>query len=198
MEFLMERLIKYFEKYDLVYCGQLDENINKLEKYRKKAITIGYVRTMDIFPAGTELLIRTLEGDTHVAADPDIYVMVGIYQEVWPIKRVKFETSYRVLDGSYKQDEQFYSEGQYEPTVKDRIQGEAVSLLPFVHPCVPTGDNVIYVKKLDKPTKVFTTWNLEGYMFGDIGDYLAIRGDDTNDAYVIEESIFHKTYERIT
>ena len=197
-DFLMKRLAQYYNEYDLIYCGSLNVDVNKLEKYSKNAIPIGFVRSVDVFPVGTELIIRTLEGDTHVSSDPDIYIMIGIFQEVWPIKRAKFETSYRALDGSYRQDERFRNENQYVPTVKDRIQGEAISLLPFIRPCVPTGESMIYAKKLDRCTKVFTTWNLEAYMFGDIGDYLAIRGDDTNDAYVIEESIFHKTYTKIT
>jgi len=195
-EFLMKRLACYFDEYDLVYCGRLNIDVSKIDKYRKMAIPIGFARTVDLYPAGTELVIRTLEGDTFVTCDNDIYVMIGIYQEVWPIKRLKFENSYRELEGNYKQDEQFFNEKQYQPTVKDKIRGETVSLLPFARSCIPTGESLIFAKKLDRRTKVFTTWNLEGYMFGDIGDYLAIRGDDTNDAYVIEESIFHRTYEK--
>jgi phosphoglycolate phosphatase len=196
-DFLTERLTRYFDEYDHFYSERFEMDINKLEKYRKKAIPIGFVRSIDVFPAGTELLIRTLEGDTHVTADPDIYIMIGLDWRVWPIKRVKFEASYRELDNPYKQDEQLKSENRYEPTVKDRIQSEAKSLLPFVRSCVPTGESVIYAKKLERRTKVFTPWNLEGYMFGDIGDYLAIRSDDIKDAYVIEKSIFHKTYTKI-
>jgi len=115
-------------------------------------------------------------------------------QGIWPIKRAKFEASYHELDSSYEQDEQFKSENQYDPTVKDRIQGETVSLLPYIRSCVPTGESIIYAKKLERQAKVFTAWNLDGYMYGDIGDYLAVRSDDLNDAYVIKEQIFHKTY----
>jgi len=197
-KYLIEHLTQYFDEYDHVYCGQLEIDINKLEKYRKNKIPIGFVRSVDIFPEGTEILIRTLEGDTHVTADSDIYIMVGIDQGIWPIKRIKFEASYHELDSSYKQDEQFKSEDQYDPTVKDRIHGETVSLLPYVRSCIPTGESIIFAKKLERPTKVFTAWNLDGYMFGDIGDYLAIRSDDINDAYVIKESIFHKTYTKIS
>ena len=197
-DFLIERLTRYFNEYDHVYCGRLKIDINKLKKYRKKAIPIGFVRSVDVFPAGTELLIRTLEGDTHVTTDSDIYIMVGIDQGVWPIKRAKFEASYLELDSPYKQDEQFKGENQYDPTVKDRIQGEAVSLLPYVRSCIPTGEGIIYAKKLESYTKVFTAWNLDGYMFGGIGDYLAVRSDDINDAYVIKEPIFHRTYTKIS
>jgi phosphoglycolate phosphatase len=197
-DFLLERLTQYFAEYDHIYGDRLKMDTNKLAKYRKKAIPIGFVRSIDVFPIGTELLIRTLEGDTHVMADPDIYIMIGIDQGAWPIKRVKFEASYRELDSPYKQDEQFKCENGYEPTVKDRIQSEAKSLLPFVRSCVPTGESIIYAIKLERRTKVFTPWNLEGYMFGGIGDYLEIRSDDIKDAYVIEESIFHKTYTKIS
>jgi len=193
-EFLMGRLIQYFGEYDHIYCDRMKIDINKFEKYRKKTIPIGFVRSEDVFPIGTDILIRTLEGDTHTTTDPDIYIMVGIDQGVCPIKREKFEASYRELYSPYKKDEHIKSENQYETTVKDLIQGESISLLPYIRSCVPTGKSIIYVKKLEKFTKVFTAWNLEGYMFGNIGDYLAIRADDINDAYVIKEAIFHKTY----
>ena len=33
-------------------------------------------------------------------------------------------------------------------------------------------------------------------MLGKAGDYLAVRMDDLHDIYIIEKSIFHKTYEK--
>ena len=196
-EFLFDRLTRFFDEYECIYCGRLGIDVMKLEKYYKKPIPIGFVRSADVFPKGTELIIRTLEGDAHVTADPDTYIMVGILMEVWPIKRAKFEASYRELGSPYKYNEQFKSENQYEPTAIDQIHGESVALLPYIRSCVPTGESMIYVKKLEKPVKVFTTWNLESYMAGKTGDYLAIRADDTNDAYVIEEEIFHNTYSNV-
>ena len=196
-DFLEERFRQYYGEYDLVYSDRLDIDTKELEQFRKKAIPIGYVRSTDIFPVGTDIVVRTIEGDTFITSDPDIYIMVGVRQEIWPIKREKFEVSYRELDGVYAPDERFCSESRYAPTVKDKVLGEAISLEPFVLPCVPTGDSVIYAKKLDRRTKVFTGWNQEGYMFGDAGDYLAVRDDDARDAYVIENSIFKLTYEKI-
>ena len=195
-EFLKDRFSRYYGEYDLIYSDKLELDLNSLERYRKKPIPIGFARSAEVFPSGAELIIRTIEGDTYAAADPDIYIMVGIQQEVWPIKREKFEASYRVLDAEYVPDEQFWGENHYQPTIKDRVLGESVSLIPHIRPCVPTGVSSIYAKALDRRTKVFTSWNREGYMFGDVGDYLAVRGDDSGDAYVIKESIFRKTYER--
>jgi len=197
-EFLKGRLALYYGEYDLVYSDSLSLDLNALPRYRKKEIPIGFAVSSDIFPAGTEMAVRTIEGDTFIAADPDIYIMIGICQEIWPIRREKFAASYRVLDGPYEPEKRLLAENHYEPTVKDRIQGEAVSLLPFARSCIPTGESLIYAKKLEKRTKVFTSWNLEGYMFGDAGDYLAIRGDDKNDVYVIEKNIFGETYQKIS
>jgi len=196
--FLLERLTQYFGEYDHVYCGRLDLHINKLDMYRKKAIPIGFVRSVDVFPEGREFVVRTLEGDTHVTADKDTYIMVGIDQGVWPIKRAKFEASYHEMDSLYIAEENPTYKNQYNPTIKARIHGETVSILPYVHSCITTGESTIYAKKLERRTKVFTAWNLEGYMFGDIGDYLAIRVDDVNDAYVIKDWVFKKTYAKVT
>ena len=194
-DFLKERFTQYYSDYDLVYSNNLDLDLNKMKRYRKKAIPIGYVYTTDVFPAGTDIIARTIEGDTHISSDPDIYIMVGICQEIWPIKRKRFEASYIVPEGVYTPDESFWEENHYEPTVKDRIHGESISLGPYIRPCVPCGEAIVYGKKLEKRTKVFTLWNQEGYMFGDIGDYLVVRSDDSGDAYVIEREIFYKTYE---
>jgi phosphoglycolate phosphatase len=195
--FLKERFINYYGEYDLVYSDRLELDLSLMERYRKSNIPVGFARSSDAFPAGTELLIRTLEGDSLVTADHDIYIMVGISQEIYPIKREKFEASYKEIDGIYAPDKRFINENHYEPTVKDRILGETMPLTPFIRPCVPTGETAIYVKELKKRTKVFTRWNPESYMFGDAGDYLAVREDDPNDAYVIEKAIFHETYIKI-
>jgi len=195
-EFLENRVREYYGEYDLVYSDKSEFDLSTMERYRKTEIPIGFARSSDVFPEDTDIIIRTIEGDTFITSDPDIYIMVGICQEIWPIKRAKFEASYNELDSPYEPDERFWTESHYEPTVKDKVLGEAVSLQPYINSCVPTGDSAIYAKKLDKRTKVFTSWNQEGYMFGDIGDYLAVRGDDSNDAYVIEKNIFKLTYEK--
>jgi len=196
-EFLKERFKQYYGEYNLIYSDKSNFDVSKLEKFRKKAIPIGYVRTTDVFPVGTEVIIRTIEGDTHITSDPDIHIMVGVCQEIWPIKRERFEAAYIIPDGLYAPDESFWEESHYKPTVMDRIQGEHVSIEPYIKPCIPCGESIIFGKELKKRTKVFTSWNQEGYMFGDIGDYIAIRCDDIKDIYVIEKTIFFKTYEKV-
>ena len=197
-KFLKDRLERYFKEYDYINCKSLNININELGKYCKKPIPIGYIRSEEIFNKGTELMIRSIEGDTNITAGPDIYIMIGIEQEVYPIKREKYKASYLESDISYVFDENLHKEG-YIPVIKDRTLDEEKpinSIIKNIHSCVPKGEK-IYAKQLDRKTKVFTDWNLEGYMTGSIGDYLAIRTDDSKDAYVITKAIFEKTYEKV-
>lgn len=197
MDFLRERFSEYYEGYDLVYSDSFVVNPSEMERYKKLNTPVGFVKTSDVVAAGTELVIRTLEGDTYVTAGPDAYVIVGVRQEVYPIMRTKFEASYRPLEGAYKPDDRFLPEERYAPTFKDRIAGESFDLGPYIRPCAPTGEVSILTKRLEKRTKVFTAWNLDGYMFGDVGDYLAARDDDSNDVYVIEKEIFDLTYVKV-
>jgi phage anti-repressor protein len=44
-------------------------------------------------------------------------------------------------------------------------------------------------------TKVFTKWYHDDYMFGNAGDYLVVRDDANNDAYIVKKEIMAKTYE---
>ena len=66
--------------------------------YRKCQLTLGYVKSTDLLPAGTQVNIRTLEGDLDVLIQEDIYVMIGVQGEVYPIKKAKFESSYLPIE----------------------------------------------------------------------------------------------------
>ena len=117
--------------------------------------------------------------------------MIGIRGEVYPNERTKFERSYKRLDTPYS------FRGEYEPVIKDVLEGKNVSLVPYAKSCITTGEVHIYVKELDHRVKVFTAWDKDKYMLGREGDYLAVRMDDMHDIYVIEKSIFHETYEKM-
>lgn len=53
------------------------------------------------------------------------------------------------------------------------------------------------MQKLDHRVKIFTEWDKDKYMLGREGDFLAVRKDDYHDIYIIEQSIFYKTYEPV-
>ena len=197
LEHLAKCYSDYFGQCDLVYSGEYKPDLAEFERYAKVKVPIGFVKTTDVFPDGTEMQIRTLEGDSYVTAGRDIYIMVGIRQEIYPIKREKFENSYRVLKGKYKPHPELFGENHYKPMVKERREGASKSVEEFIRACVSLGETIIYAKQLRKNTKVFTRWNNEGYMYGCAGDWLAVREDDLNDVYIIEDSIFNLTYRKV-
>lgn len=186
--FLKWRMDDYFDDIEIIDAKEYEIDISDMVYSKKRKLPIGFVKATDLFAAGTTVCVRTLEGDLEVEVDDDIYIMIGVNGEIYPNKREKFERSYQVLEETY----QF--EGEYEPTIKDVVEGKHVSLIPHAKACVTTGDSHIYVKQLDHRVKVFTAWDDDKYMLGKEGDYLAVRGDDMHDIYVIEKSIYKKTY----
>lgn len=189
--FLKWRMDDYFDDIEVIYARKYQIDLTEMTAYRKKKVPVGFVKMAEIFAPGSTISVRTLEGDLDIKVQEDIYVMIGIKGEVYPIKKEKFERSYQVLEESY------CFEGEYEPSVKDIMEGKSISLIPYAIACVPTGESCIYVKQLDHRVKVFTEWDREKYVLGKEGDYLSVRKDDLHDIYVVEKNIFGKTYEKI-
>jgi len=162
-----------------------------MDKYRKRKIPVGFVKSADVFAVGTPMLIRTLEGDAEAEASDDVILMVGIKGEVYPIQADKFIKSYSMTD------EPFEPDFDYSPTVKSKITGDSAELAAYIKPCVAEGEIYIYAMPAVKNIKIFTAWNTEGYTYGNLGDYIAVRADDHNDVYIIRKDIFAKSYERL-
>ena len=195
--FLSTRYTDYFNHYELIHSGLYKPDISAFEQYIKLKIPIGYVRTTDIFPGGIEMMVRMLEGDANIVSDPDNYLMIGMKEEIYPIKREKFELTYDTLPGEYSPHPEFLSEIHYKPTVKNIREGYVENIEKYIRPCVSRGEVRIFARQLTKSTKVFTLWNNEGYMYGNPGDWLALRSDDVNDIYIIQDSIFNLTYGKL-
>lgn len=189
-EFFKARMDLYFDGTGIIYADEYEIDLTGMPEYRKKKIPVGYVKAADVLKPGITVCVRTLEGDLDIQVQEDIYIMIGIKGEIYPIRKEKFEKSYRILE------EEYCFEGEYEPSIKDVEESRSISLVPYAKACVPTGESYIYVKKLTNRIKVFTGWDKEKYMLGGEGDYLAVRKDDLHDIYVIEQSIFQKTYEK--
>ncbi len=194
--FFSNRLIEYFSSFTLIYANKYEANPAEMKRYVKKNLPIGYCKLSDVLPVGTPIMIRTLECDMDLTIAEDMYAMIGIKGEVYPIRREKFERSYEVLDRPYVYEECVLEVG-YKPTIKDRLTGTTFSLLEHAHVCVPKGVVNILAKEVTTPVKVFTAWDPDKYMLGKPGDYLAARSDDLHDVYIIEHNIFHKTYSEI-
>lgn len=188
-DYLCEKLDEYYDMYEVIHAAEYDIDTSDMLPYVKKPFSIGYVKASDILSPGTPILIRTLEGDVERKISMDLYLMIGIEGEVYPIMKEKFLSSYEPTEA--EPDITF----DYEPTIRDTVYGETYKLTDYMKPCVSTGVSKIYAKKLTTCVKVFTAWDKDRYYRGEIGDYLAVREDDMHDIYVIRGHIFDKTYE---
>ncbi len=188
-EFLFARMHDYYEDTEILYAGEHTEDVTKLCHYTKKAVRIGYVESMDLAPALTRIMIRTLEGDVDVEVREDLLILIGIEGEIYPTDRQKFNAGYKALP-----DEEYVCPAEYSPRVTDIVTGARMSLLPYAKACVASGGAGIYARELDHRVKVFTAWDPDKYYLGVPGDYLAVRVDDPSDIYVIARDIFRKTY----
>ena len=187
-ELIYGRMECYHSSYEIIRAGEYKADIAAMTKYRKKPFLVGYVKSTELLDAGTEMCIRTLEADLNVCADDDLYVMVGIRGEVYPIRREKFERSYTPVDGK------FTPQTDYVPSLIEKDSFCSIDLLPYVRTCICSGISCIYASELKKTVKVYTAWDKSSYLLGRAGDYLAVRADDLNDVYIIEGNIFLQTY----
>ncbi|GHV11774.1 hypothetical protein AGMMS49938_03080 [Fibrobacterales bacterium] len=189
--YLIAKVKEYTTAYDLIYAGETATNLETEKRYRKKPIPVGFVKTTDMFASGSALTVRTLEGDIDLKASEDIYIMIGIEGEVYPILKHKFNKNYTILDTKYE------SKAEYIPTVIDRISGDKRNILSYAHFCTPKDDKIVKARQISKLTKVFSYWDTEKYFSGKPGDYLAANESDLADCYIINGKIFVDSYEEI-
>lgn len=189
--YLRERLAEYYDGYDTVRYTDDHGDITKLQRYRKKRGEYGYVISTDIFPAGTELKLRTLEGDVMAAASDDICIMIGVRGEAYFAAVETLHQRYTVTD------EPFTKEFEYAPCAINMSGGTSVQLMPYAKKCISGSGAEIYARPLTKHTKVFTRWDYETYMTGDKGDMLCYANGEERDVYVVKQEIFGLTYEEV-
>lgn len=68
----------------------------------------------------------------------------------------------------------------------------------YVHLCKAQPGAKILAKPVAKHTKVFSRWNYETYMNGEVGDMLCYSADDLKDVYIVKKDIFGVLYEEET
>lgn len=189
--FLKARMQSYFSDTEIIYFDSYEAKLEDLSMYKKKKAIVGYVDPEDFFALETKMLIRTIKGDVELEVEPDTVIMIGTNGEVYPSDETRFAQRYRLLD------EPFVYSGEYEPIVKEVLEGKNIKLIPYAKACVSTGEVVLYAKKLDHRVKVFSRWDPEQYYLGKPGDYLAIHSDDLSDISVIAGNIFENTYDLV-
>ena len=191
-----DRMNDYFENTNIIYAKEAAADISGMDLYQKKELVLGFVRPSKVYPIGTDITIRTLEGDLDIEVTDDVVIMIGIKGEVYPITAGKFEKSYRVLsESSDLKDTSIQM--KYIPAIKNRKDNTTMQITRFAGSCMTTDRSRIYARPLKKTTKIFTAWDEDRYMLGKVGDYLAVREDDVHDIYAVEKKIFGLTYEKV-
>ena len=190
-DYMVDRIVDYYNSFDVWYAKEAPLDTTELPLYQKRPHVVGYLPTLDLYPKGTELCVRTLEADLNVTADEEIYLMFGVLGEVYPIRREKFEMSYEVTE----QSPEICAE--YEPTVIEKEDTKVIKLLPRAKGCIPKAGVRVHAVKLTRALKLYTTWDEDNYMYGRPGDYVAARDEDLTNVYIIMGKIFDMTYERV-
>ena len=192
------RMDEYFKNQDYVYSGTEEvPDISGEPVYRKKCLPIGYVKATDMYPEGTSVTVRMLEGDLPFTVKKDTYFIIGIEGEVYKNDEAYF------LSHNNPTDEPYEFVGEYAPTVHTAVKtdsfgegtGTRKSLKDYAKTCIPKEGSYVFAKKLTRRTKVFVSWS-DNYMLGKPGDYLAARKENPKDVYIINKDIMAKSYER--
>lgn len=190
------RMTQYFDSFEIICAEDYRTDPGRMKKYVRRRVPLACVKADEILPQGTPVTIRTLEGDTDIIVEEELYIIIGVKGEVYPIQRDKFEEAYEMLDGNYGRGELIH-DPEYIPVIKNRLDGRDMVLTDYARGCMPRDRTQIYARSLEKGVKVFTARDRNKYMLGRPGDYLAAPADDPEGVYVIEKDIFARLYEEV-
>ncbi len=193
---LFSRMESYFRNQDLFIANSDDApDLTGERVFQKKRLPIGYVRAAELYPVGTKIVVRMLEGDLPLTVQKDTYLIVGIEGEVY-----KNDWAYLEAHNDLS-DEPYDFHGEYAPTLHNAVKAERnlnkaeqpKSLASFVKTAIPKEGSCIYARQVTRRTKVFVPWS-DRYMLGNPGDWLAARKENPKDIYIIRSGIFDQSY----
>lgn len=196
-DIVSERIKYYFDNTDTIYPQIMTENnlkqINALPVFYKKRIPWGMIKSTQIVPNGSLLKLKTLENESGITitADENTYIMIGRNGEIYAISKDKFHNTYELSD---TQLDIFELGMTFIPEVMVVETGEYIPIDQMATLCYPKKTNGIRAMKLSRRTRVYNSVSSKDYFLGRPGDYLAIRNDDYEDMYIINEEIFYQTY----
>ena len=155
-----------------------------MKLYQKKKVICYFVKSLNIKSQGEQITVHTLEGDVVVTADEDTYIMIGAYNDIYPIPKKTFESKYQAIqEPSLPIDEVLL-----ETHKIDRSKVETCRLM---------ADSYVYARKMDKDFAVYTK-HCDSTLYGKQGDYYAVSYEDTENVYIIRGDIMDETYEMVT
>ena len=185
------RMDSYYNKYEIIYAERTVLDTSGMKLYEKLPQTLGCVKLSNVYPVGSLVEIRTLEGDINVKIADDMYLMIGLQGEVYPISEEKLRSSYIKGEGRFERT------FEYEPSIHNAVTGAKTGVLEYAENVISTAKTKIYARPLTGCVKLFTMWDDEKYYSGEPGDYIAVREDDEHDIYIINKEMFPQLYKEI-
>ncbi|MBP3261298.1 DHH family phosphoesterase [Pseudobutyrivibrio sp.] len=187
-QFFRSRMQDYFYDNDIIYADNYELDLHGMDKYVGKALQAGFVIAKDIMPVGSNLIIRTIQGDVKFEVKPDTIIVIGIRGEVAAISKEQFDKYFE------KDEAEYIYPGDYIPTIRNDVDGRTMELIPFAHSCITAGNSMLFAKELNKRTKLFTKHNPDTYRLGKPGDYMGVLAEDTSEIFIIERELFNKMF----
>ena len=190
---LSDRFSEYMENTDILYADEYELNEENAEHYCSRPVPWGYVRATEFYPEGTEISVRTLQGDFDRTLRTEDVMTIGPKGEIYFVDRDKFERQYRV----YEEWQYTLHDAEYEPTIRNKRTGEIISPMSKVRVCVPNGIKTVLAQKLSRKVKLFRKEDPEQqYTLGRVGDYLLQDPDGKSGIRVMREERFQKLYRK--
>ena len=187
---LNKRAEDYFNNTEIIYCENFQMDEAQMQSFHKRSIPFGYVYARDLYEEGTPITVRSMDGDMDIKVQQDTVIVIGFKGEIHLTREELFKSNYRIYDWKFHM-----SHNEYNPTIKNSVEGTVIFPLDYAKVCIPTGEAAIRVKRLDHNVKLFTQWDNSVYRLGETWDYLAMNGEDVHDVYIIEKRVFEECYE---
>lgn len=190
--FMGSRMSEFFDNNQTIYAADGDLDTSDMREYRRKAVALGYVNPIDIFPLGTPVTLRSMAGDQKTVIDGEHYIMVGMRGEIYLTCKEQFLNQNHMVRGRFKLPKGL----EYNPIIRNDNDGSVRGLLDYTGSCVTIGDVHVYAKKLKKTVKVYPADDEGHVLFGKPGDYLCVRKDHPQDVFVVGKEQFTLLYRR--
>lgn len=192
---LRQRFINYMENTKSIYEKDCNLDQTNARTYCRKMLPWGYVRAREVFPVGTPVTVRTMQGDVDTVIRKDMVIAIGPKGGAFFRQEEDFNRQYRTYpDWNY-----VLQNVEYEPTLKNRDSGVVRSLIPLAKVCVPMGKKRFYAKQLDLNIRLFHEYdNGRQYTMGQRGDYLVETFDEVSRVHVMKKDLFEYAYRSST
>ena len=187
--YFRRRMNEYFESFDVIDFRECGFALDQMKKYCLKPRELGYAKADTFFPVGTEVIVRTLDGDMEQRIEKDSYILVGNNGTVRILPSAEMKENYTLLEYPCSM------ELEYTPRLKNLLTGQSVDLMQSMKACTYNGVMQVYAKALTRGVKFFPKQSEGTYMVGKPGDYLVVRCDNPDDVHVVEKELFHEMYQ---